>query len=59
MYFRSRATLSVQEYEAGLRKVFAKDGQKRRDPAFDVVDIFAVPDYHAWFDGCIDQDLSK
>jgi hypothetical protein len=58
VYMRSRSVYTVQEYEAHLRMVFDKTG-KKREMNFDVVDIFAIPNYHAWFDGCIDQDLSK
>jgi hypothetical protein len=58
VYMRNRSVYTVQEYEAHLRMVFKKNG-KRRDLDFDVVDIFAVPDYHAWFAGCIDPNISK
>jgi len=60
VFFRNKSTLTVQDYERNLRSVFqntvTKDGTKMK---FDVVDIFAVPDYHAWLTGCIDKDLSK
>ena len=60
VHFRNSSTLSVQEYERSLRSVFQeRNSSDMTKTKFEVIDIFAIPDYHEWLSGCIDRDLSK
>jgi len=53
-WFRQKPCATLEDYKNGISEAF-----KSTKLHADVIDLYIVPNYHGWFESCIDKKLSK